>query len=116
MPATERLYYNDSHLIEFEARVVEISERVSGWTAVTLDRTAFYPTGGGQPRQARGAFEQRGVQLVFQFFDLPAQGRLRDKQALGGGAEAAAVGDFDEVAQLAGGNHASCLFEMGRGL
>ena len=49
MPATERLYYNDSHLIEFEARVVEISERVSGWTAVTLDRTAFYPTGGGQP-------------------------------------------------------------------
>jgi alanyl-tRNA synthetase len=49
MPATERLYYHDSHLIEFEARVVEISERVSGWTAVTLDRTAFYPTGGGQP-------------------------------------------------------------------
>jgi len=49
MPATERLYYNDSHLIEFEARVLDISERVSGWTAVTLDRTAFYPTGGGQP-------------------------------------------------------------------
>jgi alanyl-tRNA synthetase len=49
MPGTERLYYNDSHLIEFEARVVEVSERVSGWTAVTLDRTAFYPTGGGQP-------------------------------------------------------------------
>ncbi len=49
MPGTERLYYNDSHLIEFEARVVDTSERVSGWTAVTLDRTAFYPTGGGQP-------------------------------------------------------------------
>jgi len=49
MPPTERLYYNDSHLVEFEARVVEITERVSGWSAVTLDRTAFYPTGGGQP-------------------------------------------------------------------
>src|SRR4029079_19053958 len=49
MPPTERLYYNDSHLIEFEARVVDKTERVSGWTAVTLDRTAFYPTGGGQP-------------------------------------------------------------------
>lgn len=49
MPTTERLYYTDSHLIDFEARVVELSERVSGWTAVTLDRTAFYPTGGGQP-------------------------------------------------------------------
>ena len=49
MPPTERLYYQDSHLIEFEARVIESTERVSGWTAVTLDRTAFYPTGGGQP-------------------------------------------------------------------
>jgi alanyl-tRNA synthetase len=49
MPATERLYYNDSHLIEFDARVIDKTERVSGWTAVTLDRTAFYPTGGGQP-------------------------------------------------------------------
>ncbi|HVQ38751.1 MAG TPA: DHHA1 domain-containing protein [Pyrinomonadaceae bacterium] len=49
MPRTERLYYNDSHLIEFEASVVDTSDRVSGWSAVTLDRTAFYPTGGGQP-------------------------------------------------------------------
>ncbi|HKU72754.1 MAG TPA: DHHA1 domain-containing protein [Pyrinomonadaceae bacterium] len=49
MPVTERLYYADSHLIEFDARVVDVGERVSGWTAVVLDRTAFYPTGGGQP-------------------------------------------------------------------
>ena len=49
MPTTERLYYTDSHLIEFDARVVDITERVSGWTAVVLNRTAFYPTGGGQP-------------------------------------------------------------------
>ncbi|MFN2493318.1 MAG: DHHA1 domain-containing protein [Pyrinomonadaceae bacterium] len=49
MPTTERLYYNDSHLIEFEAQVTDKTERVSGWTAVTLDRTAFFPTGGGQP-------------------------------------------------------------------
>jgi alanyl-tRNA synthetase len=49
MPPTERLYYHDSHLIEFEARVTDKTERVSGWTAVKLDRTAFYPTGGGQP-------------------------------------------------------------------
>jgi alanyl-tRNA synthetase len=49
MPVTERLYYSDSHLIEFEARVVDLTDRVSGWTALVLDRTAFYPTGGGQP-------------------------------------------------------------------
>lgn len=49
MAITERLYYSDSHLIEFDARVVDVTERVSGWTAIVLNRTAFYPTGGGQP-------------------------------------------------------------------
>jgi len=49
MAVTERLYYSDSHLIEFEARVVDVTDRVSGWTAIVLNRTAFYPTGGGQP-------------------------------------------------------------------
>ena len=49
MAVTERLYYSDSHLIEFEARVVDVTDRVSGWNAIVLDRTAFYPTGGGQP-------------------------------------------------------------------
>jgi alanyl-tRNA synthetase len=60
-PVTERLYYSDSHLIEFDAHVVDITERVSGWTAVTLDRTAFYPTGGGQPSDT-GALE--GARVV----------------------------------------------------
>src|SRR5512138_3684050 len=46
---TKRLYYDNSHLTEFDAQVVDVTERVSGWTAVVLDRTAFYPTGGGQP-------------------------------------------------------------------
>lgn len=46
---TERLYYTDSHLIEFEAQVVDKTWSVSGWTALVLDRTAFHPTGGGQP-------------------------------------------------------------------
>jgi len=49
MPATERLYYQDSRLLEFDARVVSLSELDDGQIAVTLDRTAFYPTGGGQP-------------------------------------------------------------------
>ncbi|MEO6391658.1 MAG: alanine--tRNA ligase-related protein, partial [Pyrinomonadaceae bacterium] len=49
MPNTERLYYADSYLSEFSATVTCVTDRVSGWAAVTLDRTAFYPTGGGQP-------------------------------------------------------------------
>ncbi|HEY1404354.1 MAG TPA: DHHA1 domain-containing protein, partial [Pyrinomonadaceae bacterium] len=46
---TERLYYHDSHLVEFDARVLDVSADEAGRVAVTLDRTAFYPTGGGQP-------------------------------------------------------------------
>ena len=46
---TERLYYNDTRLVEFDARVVAVTEKEGGRAAVTLDRTAFYPTGGGQP-------------------------------------------------------------------
>jgi len=64
MPNTERLYYNDSHLIEFEARVVDVTERVSGWTAVVLDRTAFYPTGGGQPSDTGTLNGSRVVECI----------------------------------------------------
>src|ERR1044071_8406718 len=49
MNTTERLYYSDSHLVEFDARVVAVSQTEDGRAAVALDRTAFYPTGGGQP-------------------------------------------------------------------
>ncbi len=41
---TERLYYSDCYLREFHARVVERAGDL-----VYLDRTAFYPTSGGQP-------------------------------------------------------------------
>jgi len=64
MAVTERLYYSDSHLIEFEARVVDLSDRVSGWTAVVLDRTAFYPTGGGQPSDTGTLNGSRVVECI----------------------------------------------------
>jgi alanyl-tRNA synthetase len=41
---TVRLYYTDSYLAEFAARVVSVDG-----TRVYLDGTAFYPTSGGQP-------------------------------------------------------------------
>ncbi|MFL5496166.1 MAG: alanyl-tRNA editing protein [Gemmatimonadales bacterium] len=43
---TERLYYTDSYLTEFDAGVLE---RADGGRRIYLDRTAFYPTSGGQP-------------------------------------------------------------------
>ena len=45
---TERLYYRDSFLREFDAQVVSCEKEGERWTVV-LDRTAFYPTSGGQP-------------------------------------------------------------------
>jgi alanyl-tRNA synthetase len=43
---TERLYYRDCYLQEFRASVVEATD---DGRRVYLDRTAFYPTSGGQP-------------------------------------------------------------------
>ena len=45
---TEKLFYLDSHLFEFEAEVLSCRAAKRGWELV-LDRTAFFPEGGGQP-------------------------------------------------------------------
>ena len=45
---TEKLYYSDAYLREFEATVLSCEPAKKDWI-VTLDRTAFYPEGGGQP-------------------------------------------------------------------
>ena len=44
---TRKLYYEDSHLRSFRARVLTC-EAAKGGYLVTLDATAFYPEGGGQ--------------------------------------------------------------------
>ena len=45
---TERLYYNNSYLTSFDACVTAVFER-EGKQIISLDRSAFYPTSGGQP-------------------------------------------------------------------
>ena len=45
---TERLYNEDSHRKEFRA-VVAACEKAKDFWRVSLDRTAFFPEGGGQP-------------------------------------------------------------------
>ena len=44
---TEKLYYKDSHCFEFTALVLDCRETARG-PALVLDRTAFFPEGGGQ--------------------------------------------------------------------
>jgi len=43
---TERLYYKDAYLTDFDATIVEVANE---GRRVYLDRTALYPTSGGQP-------------------------------------------------------------------
>jgi len=53
MLATERLFHEDTYLFETDARVVSLIENTDptckGDYIVVLDRTVFYPQGGGQP-------------------------------------------------------------------
>ena len=44
---TEKLYYSDGHLSRFTARVTSCEKEDGTW-AVKLDRSAFFPGGGGQ--------------------------------------------------------------------
>jgi alanyl-tRNA synthetase len=64
MPATERLYYQNSRLFEFDALVTGLSELDDGQIAVTLNATAFYPTGGGQPTDTGTLGEARVIDCI----------------------------------------------------
>lgn len=44
----QKLYYEDSHLFEFTATVTDIRLHKAG-NVIVLDKTAFFPMGGGQP-------------------------------------------------------------------
>ena len=75
---TEKLYYQDPYLTAFTARVLSCEKSKSGW-AVVLDRTAFYPEGGGQPAdhgtlgavQVTDVHETKGV--IFHTCDGPVE-------------------------------------------
>ena len=53
---TELLYLHDAYLSSFDARVIDVRE-----SAVALDRTAMYPTGGGQPHDTG---QMNGVDVI----------------------------------------------------
>jgi Ser-tRNA(Ala) deacylase AlaX len=54
---TELLYMEDSYLREFTATVTEVTEE-----GAVLDRTAFYPQGGGQPSDTGMLTDESGVE------------------------------------------------------
>ena len=78
---TERLYLTDPYLKSFHARVLEMRD-FKGQPAAVLDRTAFYPEGGGQPgdrgtlggAQVLDTQDQDGV--VLHLLDKPISGEV----------------------------------------
>jgi alanyl-tRNA synthetase len=88
MHSTERLYFTDSSMLEFSASVIEVKPTERG-DAVILDRTAFYPTGGGQPFDT-GSLDTATVIDVFEdedgtIFHLVEEGsRLKAGQIVKG--------------------------------
>lgn len=60
MNKTEKLYYKDSYIKEFSAKVLEVSENADGTYSLVLDKTAFFPEEGGQTSD-RGVIENAHV-------------------------------------------------------
>jgi alanyl-tRNA synthetase len=58
---TVRLYYKDAYLRDFDATLVEVADK---GRRVYLDRTAFYPTSGGQPHDTGVLDGRRVVDVV----------------------------------------------------
>lgn len=63
---TELLYFEDSYRVEFEAQVVSAEEG-----RIVLDRSAFYPGGGGQPADSGW--------ITYQDGRIPVTGARRDQ-------------------------------------
>ena len=59
---TEKLFYEDSYIKEFRARVLFCTEREGGYQAV-LTRTAFFPEGGGQSADTGFLYTEDGIEV-----------------------------------------------------
>ncbi len=81
MEQTERLYFTDASILEFSAQVVDVKPTSEG-EQIVLDKTAFYPTGGGQPNDT-GLLNMVSVVDVFEdeagtiFHVVKEPGRIR---------------------------------------
>jgi alanyl-tRNA synthetase len=114
---TERLYYTEPSKREFDAAVIEVIER-DGRTLVRLDRSAFYPTSGGQPFDT-GALGGATVLDVFDETGEPAGDVLHavERPEFRAGDRVAGTIDwlrrFDHMQQHTGQHILSAAFDRG---
>jgi len=69
---TELLYLPDSYLREFEATIAEVEG-----SKVVLDRTAFYPQGGGQPSDVGTLLDDQGQ--IYRVLKVTKKGKVFHK-------------------------------------
>jgi alanyl-tRNA synthetase len=103
---TTKLYWEDSHLTRFSARVLDVRSEPEG-DIIVLDQSAFYPTGGGQPCDTGTINSARviGVEIAD---DQRILHRLGAGAALSVGDEVACEVDWDrrrEMLQQHTGQH-----------
>jgi alanyl-tRNA synthetase len=114
---TEKIYLSDSYATRFEA-IVTGARAHAGRPAVLLDRTAFYPDGGGQPAD-RGTVGGARVEDVVEV-DGEVLHVLGDGPAPAEGARVACVVDaarrLDHVQQHHGQHLLSAAFERLQGI
>ncbi|RMF06323.1 alanine--tRNA ligase [Candidatus Woesearchaeota archaeon] len=94
VPETKALYYDDYKLTEFEGKVLKIIDRY-----VVLDRTAFYPTSGGQIAD-RGTLNGQEVVDVFKEGGYIVH-ELKEKPSFGEGETVKGLIDWHRRKQLA---------------
>jgi len=97
VPGTEALYYNSYDYVNFKARVLKIIEGVHKWYVI-LDRTAFYPTSGGQLHD-KGYLSNTEIVDVFKQGNAIVHVTLR-KPDFNEGNEVVGKVDFDTRLQL----------------
>ncbi len=113
MNKTERLYYNDCYLREFEANVVAVKSAQNG-IRVYLDRTAFYPDSGGQPSD-RGTISGIAVHDVIDEGDAIAHVLVRKPESAGVACKVDWARRFDHMQQHTGQHILSAAFERNGG-
>lgn len=94
LSATEMLYLDDTYLLQERATVLSVTPLEDGTTDIALDRTVFYPQGGGQPCDHGSIATPTGT-LAVERVSLDPDGVIHHIGALTGSME---VGQSAELA------------------
>ena len=114
---TEKLFYADPFLTEFDAKVLACEAGRGGFDVV-LDRTAFYPEGGGQPGDLIIVFKIEPHKIfVRNGFDLQVDLPISFKTAaLGGTVKVPAIDDTFDFTIPEGTQNGQLFTVRGRGI